>query len=459
MILFLGLIFTCFLSGCGFTATVKHKDQELIQENKLDYEVINQKDFLSIESNIYNWKGSDVLFVKNSIEYLEVLKNYPIYSYNNTNLDIFSFENIDRFFMENNLIIAYVILGKNEQSLNLNNIHLVNNNLFIDFNYKNGDNDRLLYECVYIKVDKNICPKNLFINMINSDTQQEGSEFYSQIKSNFIVNLKIKGIDDFKLDFELGINDSYILDESNYLVDNYKFEGLYYDTNYTHKYENYPIKNDTVLYAKFIKEKIKIEFIIKNLKTEILLPVGESIFLNDIPVYSNIEYEGLYYDKDFSVKYNGEKINEDIRFYVKVIETLDNHLCKGSIDYEVYDNRISFTNLKKDIIIISTYNEFIDYLKKEGFAEVVSSYLYSKNIFNTYTEGFFENNSLIIGKQINSDTKLHICGLEIISNKLIVNIKSENEINEKISYSTNCFIFSIKKELIQNISDIIIHYM
>ena len=126
----------------------------------MDYEVINQKDFLSIESNIYNWKGSDVLFVKNSIEYLEVLKNYPIYSYNNTNLDIFSFENIDRFFMESNLIITYVILGKNEQSLNLNIIHLVNNNLFIDFNYKNGDNDRLLYECVYIKVDKNICPKN-----------------------------------------------------------------------------------------------------------------------------------------------------------------------------------------------------------------------------------------------------------------------------------------------------------
>ncbi len=418
--------------------------------------MICQKDFLSIENKVYNWEGSDVFYVKSLSEYFEVLENYPIYTYDNITLETYPFESIENFFKKYNLIIAYIVLGKNEDLLKLNNIHLENNNLFINFNYENGENEKLSYECIYIKVEKNIDPENLFVNMTNSDTQQEGSEFYSPVKENLFVDLEIIGFNEFKLNFKLSLNDSYILDESSYFVENYKFEGLYFDSKFSQKYDNYPIKQDTVLYAKYVKEKIKIEFVIGDKKTDILFPINESVCLNDIPVYSNMDYEGLYYDKEFNKKYNGEKINEDMRLYVKLIDVFESHICNGNIDYEVYDNRIFFTNLKKDIIILSTYSDFINYLKKEGFAEIVSCHLYAKNIFTTYNEEFFENNSLIIGKQINSDSKLHVCGLEIIENRLIINIKNENEINEKINYSTNCFIFSIKKEITQNISEIII---
>lgn len=453
------LMIFLILCFCGCGANIddsNYKENDLNKRNESEnanikkYEILDDFDFRMINTKIGELEGSRIIIIKSFQEYKFFLNKYSI-----SLIDILK-EDVDKeiynFFEKNNLIIVKLLLGNNEKLLGLNRIDNDENNTNLYFDYTSSNNHKSNFECLCIRVDKEIELQNILINMKNVNENEYGSNYYKAINENVFIDLCIFGIDEEKL--KLTTNSSYFYDEDSYKKEGYIFQGLYYDKEYKNKYNYFPLIDDTVLYAKYVKKNIEIELIDENDKVKILIPFDESIDLNKLSSENINDIEGLYYDSDFLNKYNGEKIKKSLTMYVKRNEISKVHICEGNVKYNTYNNVFSFGNLRKDIILISTYAELKNYLIKESFVEVTLPYVGAPNILTIFNEKFFENNCLIIGKQLNSDPKLHICGLSIDSNELVINIKNENEINEDIKYSTNCFILSINKEVIKEIADV-----
>ena len=102
------------------------------------------------------------------------------------------------------------------------------------------------------------------------------------------------------------------------LLDQVQIEGLYYDDNYSNKYENEQLFENTTLYLK-IKE-IVITYIFEYKKGSIKLESGTifdiSLIKQNIDEY---DVEGIYWDKEYTNKYTNEKLYDDAELYLKRI--------------------------------------------------------------------------------------------------------------------------------------------
>lgn len=95
------------------------------------------------------------------------------------------------------------------------------------------------------------------------------------------------------------------------------FLGLYYDENYERVYNGEPLEGNTTLYIKK-GEPIKVKIDINGSYYVIKVNDGEGLTLDDIEFENKTMLEGLYYDDQYTVKYQGEEIYHDLTLYVKL---------------------------------------------------------------------------------------------------------------------------------------------
>lgn len=157
-------------------------------------------------------------------------------------------------------------------------------------------------------------------------------------------------------------------------IDNIKYIGLYYDSNYKNEYKNEKLNKDDIIYVKYVP-KYTITYYINDAKY--VIEVNENVFsITDIPDYKNYFIEGLYYDSSFTTEFDGN-LNSDVILYAK---------CKKS--YKVvanFDNDKSYEiNIPCDVGVL-----LIDDLPKIDNYEVLGLYLDSeyKEKFDYYLNG------------------------------------------------------------------------
>lgn len=240
---------------------------------------------------------------------------------------------------------------------------------------------------------------------------------------------------------------------SNDLLSNNKFDlnDLYYDEDYSYKYEGELISKNINLFVKeSINFKININGEIINIELIKNRPLDNTV-LNQY----NINVNDLYYDEDYIDKYNGELISEDIILYY----------CE-KIGVKIIDGESS-----KDISIITgecLTNEFLEQFN------IDISYLYKDSEFKYkyLEEPITENTSLYVMKKLTwTNENAVYCQYKFNSiNEVTESLDSVFEtldykklfVVEKSEYSTLLFILNDTKQdefienlkLIENVSNI-----
>lgn len=131
----------------------------------------------------------------------------------------------------------------------------------------------------------------------------------------------------FSIDSEeqiIEINKGTILNYN--LVTSYEedvIEGLYYDENYTLKYDYKEIKDDITIYVK--TKKVEVTFVIVHEYKKVLINKNSQITKEVLSkvVDTNL-IEGLYYDPLYTNKYNNELIKQNTQIYVDIIMDINN---------------------------------------------------------------------------------------------------------------------------------------
>ena len=162
-----------------------------------------------------------------------------------------------------------------------------------------------------------------------------------------------------------GINEEYI-------------EELYKDKNYTIKYNNEKIKEDTIIYIKL--KQVVINFHIDNTIIAKNISMGSKITNDILPV--NIDYiEGIYLDNTFNSLYLDYIIDNNIDLYIKM-------------------KKVNVTYTYKDITIIKNIN--------------MGSYLHINEtgiLDEEYLDGLYYDEALTIkyeGQRVIQDTTIYL---------------------------------------------------
>ena len=163
--------------------------------------------------------------------------------------------------------------------------------------------------------------------------------------------------------------------------DNY-IEELYYDRDYTIKYNEEEIEGDTTLYVKLKTVKVKI---VSNDKTEeIVMEIGTPLKSLLIPIESKKE---LYYDKEFTKKYKNEIIEEDIILYEKI-----QNVYQLASDEDVKNINEIIEIEKASVGINYTFEKHIKFLDLEE-ADFYKALIKNENkyVLCGYTNEFFSS--------------------------------------------------------------------
>lgn len=123
------------------------------------------------------------------------------------------------------------------------------------------------------------------------------------------------------------------------------YEGIYYDSKFTTPYNNDLITLDTTLYIN--KKGIIVTIKCDELEQTLNLKIGDTINLQSITIVDLSNIEGLYYDSDFSKKYECEQILEDTLLFVKTSKVVVTFKLFDYEEQKTFDNGVIIT---KDMI-------------------------------------------------------------------------------------------------------------
>ena len=130
----------------------------------------------------------------------------------------------------------------------------------------------------------------------------------------------------------------------NSIIDQ-EYEGIYYDSKFTTPYNNDLITLDTTLYIN--KKGIIVTIKCDELEQTLNLKIGDTINLQSITIVDLSNIEGLYYDSDFSKKYEGEQLLEDTLLFVKTSKVVVTFKLFDYEEQKTFDNGVIIT---KDMI-------------------------------------------------------------------------------------------------------------
>lgn len=174
----------------------------------------------------------------------------------------------------------------------------------------------------------------------------------------------------FSIDSEeqiIEINKGTILNYN--LVTSYEedvIEGLYYDENYTLKYDYKEIKDDITIYVK--TKKVEVTFVIVHEYKKVLINKNSQITKEVLSkvVDTNL-IEGLYYDPLYTNKYNNELIIEETTLYLDL--NMDKIERVGNIYTleEAYNN--NYLNIEDIKYIKNNISEYCD--NKKTYANII----------------------------------------------------------------------------------------
>lgn len=116
------------------------------------------------------------------------------------------------------------------------------------------------------------------------------------------------------------------------IVNKEYIDDLYYDEEYTIKYNGEPIVEDKTLY--FERKSVIVEICNKNAQETINVYLGDIIDNKQISLVNNKYIEDLYYDNEYTKKYNNEEIKENTTLYIK-LKTVRVLIINGEITEEV----------------------------------------------------------------------------------------------------------------------------
>lgn len=224
--------------------------------------------------------------------------------------------------------------------------------------------------------------------------------------------------------YDIVVKDGYINLSDIPEIDNIKYLGLYYDSDYKQEYKNEKLTKDTTFYIKYEKE-YKVTYYINGEKYEIT--INKNAFsITDIPNYKDYLIEKLYLDNNFTNEFDGT-INSDITLYAK---------CKKSYRVTlVYNNLIKVINVSKDVGVF-----LIDDVPRLDNYEILGLYLDSdyKTSFNYYLS---DDTVIYVKWRVSYKVTLIFENGErrgVFYNKktlLIEDIKLDNKRNDKYEYN------------------------
>ena len=158
----------------------------------------------------------------------------------------------------------------------------------------------------------------------NEETPTPTVDVFEESKFPFWL---IIHVNNSKISHEITEDSKFILTDIEPKLDEYIFEGWYYDENYQEKfpfdYIDYNNKVDK-LYAKYtLKEKINLRIHYPNETKDFDIPLRETINLEKYEEeYDTIGFENWYYDEDFTNPVETKNIlaNKELEIYAKYIE-------------------------------------------------------------------------------------------------------------------------------------------
>jgi len=173
----------------------------------------------------------------------------------------------------------------------------------------------------------------IFIICLISCNEEEKVE---EINIKFVIEENIYDIKK-EVNYIVNIDDIPNINEED-------IEGIYYDSNYSSKYNNEVLGKDTILYVRRVKENIEVTFIVGNIEEVVSMKGNSVVSLDNIPNISEEDIEGIYYDKEYTSEYKGEIIQDDIVLYMKIIDIKKwlisklNRLlteCESVVEYDI----------------------------------------------------------------------------------------------------------------------------
>lgn len=153
-----------------------------------------------------------------------------------------------------------------------------------------------------------------------------------------------------------------------------KIDGIYFDSEYTIKYNNEILTEDTTLYIKE-KEQFMINFIINQNKCT--YEYYDNIIVDDeiIKTISKEKIEGIYYDEFYTLKYKGEKLSDNIDLYIRLFNELTKDAIYFELDYYIfginnntYELRNIINSAKKSVFEESDLSKCVE-IRDRAFTE------------------------------------------------------------------------------------------
>ena len=153
-----------------------------------------------------------------------------------------------------------------------------------------------------------------------------------------------------------------------------KIDGIYFDSEYTIKYNNEILTEDTTLYIKE-KEQFMINFIINQNKCT--YEYYDNIIVDDeiIQTISEEKIEGIYYDEFYTLKYKGEKLSDNIDLYIRLFNELTKDAIYFELDYYIfginnntYELRNIINSAKKSVFEESDLSKCVE-IRDRAFTE------------------------------------------------------------------------------------------
>lgn len=185
---------------------------------------------------------------------------------------------------------------------------------------------------------------------------------YNNVTITYVIKDDIKTIE----------YDRYMIITSDILssLTSKEIEGVYLDSSYQTKYNDFEIKDDMMLYIKIKEVTVTLKY--KEKEEKIVIDKNSSINLSMVTILEDDKIEGLYLDENYTIKYNNEIIKEDITLYI-------HEYIYDGITQELYDE------IKRDYI-----DKYYYYLGDQADSEQIKIAEFVCNINGTIIAKFYD---------------------------------------------------------------------